>query len=227
MEDKTSELLATDTFQDFISGAVRRTHNAAIELLEGDTVRGFEIVGDQVVLNTLPIIQRVLDRVNEAGLFGGRLELPPVTDDAGDPSQQIQALADRLGRELPPDFGQIPVFSSESLEEAQQAIKLIRRGVILLLIVTLILLVVTVLLSTNRWRTVAQLGIGLAIAMLVMIFVARWVDRRIKEIITNPDAAPGAKAITQVFTGSLESVGAAPARHRRDRRRRRLRVRPQ
>jgi hypothetical protein len=206
VEDKTRELLATDTFQDFISGAVRRTHKAAIELLEGDTVRGFEIVGDQVVLNTLPIIQRVLDRVNEAGLFGGRLELPPVTDDAGDPSQQIEQLAQRLGRELPPDFGQIPVFSSDSLEEAQQAIKLIRRGVILLLIVTLILVVVTILLSTNRWRTVAQLGIGLAVAMLVMIFVARWVDRRIKEMITNPDAAPSAKAITQVFTGSLESV---------------------
>ncbi len=45
VQDKTSELLATDTFQDFISGAVRRTHNAAIELLEGDTVRGFEIHG--------------------------------------------------------------------------------------------------------------------------------------------------------------------------------------
>jgi phosphoglycerol transferase MdoB-like AlkP superfamily enzyme len=144
--------------------------------------------------------------VNEAGLFGGRLDIPPVTDDAGDPSQQIQQLAERLGRELPPDFGQIPVFTSDSLEEAQQALKLVRRGAILLLIVTLILVVVTILLSTNRWRTVAQLGIGLAIAMLVMIFVARWVDRRIKDIITNPDAVPSARAITQVFTDSLQSV---------------------
>jgi hypothetical protein len=209
VEDQTSALIASDTFQDFASRAVRRTHSAAVTLLEGGTVAGFELVGDQVQLNALPIIQRVLDRVNEAGLFGGRLQLPPVADEAGNPSAQIQQLADALGRPLPPDFGQIPVFTSATLEEAQRAVELVRRGIVLLLIVTVILLAVTLLLSVNRWRTLAQLGVGLAVAMLAMVFVARYVDRRVGEIIVNPDAVPAAQAIAAVFTDSLSSVAIA------------------
>jgi hypothetical protein len=177
-----------------------------VKLLEGDRVAGFEIVDDRVVLNTLPLIQEVLNRISEQGLFGDRVQIPPVTDASGNPSEQIQALAQRLGVDIPPDFGQLTVFETDALEQAQQLLKLVRRLVIVLLLVTLVLLVLSIVLSTNRWRTVAQLGIGLAVAMLVVRFIVKRAESEIIDLVRNPDNLPAVVGISDSILSPLESL---------------------
>jgi hypothetical protein len=204
--DASKRVLASPTFQQVLVNGVERAHRAAIKLLEGDRVAGFEIVGDQVVLNTLPLIQEVLNRISEQGIFGDRVQVPPVTDASGNPSDQIQAIAERLGVDVPPDFGQLTVFQTSALEDAQRLLKLVRRTVILLILVTLVLLVLAIVLSTNRWRTVAQLGIGLAIAMLVVRFIVRRVEDDIVDLVRNPDNLPAVVGISDSILSPLESL---------------------
>ena len=206
VQNTTERVLATEPLQDALIRAIEVAHRNAIKLVEGDTVAGFEIQGDQVVLNTLPVIQEVLQRIGQAGIFGRTVDIPPLTDASGQPSEQIQALTERLGIELPADFGQLTVLQSDSLEEAQQSLKLVRRGLIVLLIGTLLLFVVTLLLSTNRWRTVAQLGIGMAIGMIVVRFVIRQVNEQILDLVKNPENLPAVRAIDSSFFSTLDSL---------------------
>ncbi len=203
----TEKVLARPEVQSVVVDAVELAHRSAIKLIEGEKVAGFQIdEGDAVVMNTLPVIQQVLTKASEEGIFGRTVDIPPITDASGQPSEQITALATRLGVELPPDFGQLTVLRSDSLEEAQQALKLVRRGLWLLLIGTLVLSIVTLLLSTNRWRTFAQLGIGLAVAMLITRVMVNRVNQRVLDLVKNPDNLPAIRAIDASFFSTLDSL---------------------
>ena len=126
---------------------------------------GFELQNGTVVLNTLPIVADVLRLLGADGLVDRAAQLPAFGGDEP-PPEQIQRLADALGIEIPPDFGQIEVFSSDDLQSAQDALELFRQLVVAILVATLLLVVLALVVSTRRWRTVAQLGIGVAAGML-------------------------------------------------------------
>ena len=83
------------------------------------------------------------------------------------PNEQIADLEQATGRDLPDDFGQLVVYSSDqlaerqaSLESAQQVVALAKRAVWLLGMLTTVLLVATVLVARNRWRAALWLGVG-------------------------------------------------------------------
>ena len=87
-----------------------------------------------------------------------QLEVPELTR-AGDPSEQIAELESATGRDLPDDFGQLSVFESDKLAEAQasvqnaqRAVALVKRATWLLAVLAVVFLVATVLLARNRWR---------------------------------------------------------------------------
>jgi hypothetical protein len=195
-------VVSSDQFRTVVDQAARRAHKSAIDLLEGKKVAGLTINGNQVVFNTLPAIDQVLQQISQQGILGN-VKIPPLSTPDDQPSAQTQELASKLGVTLPPDFGQLGVFKSDSLHSAQQALRLIKRALVLLVVVTVVLIALTLLLSLHRLRTLAELGVGVAVAMLVAWAVTR---RIVSDLVSQVGTADGRKTIRAVVTDTLSTL---------------------
>jgi hypothetical protein len=191
--------------QELLTDAVRRAHSAAMQLLQGDgLVDGVEVNDGEVTLNLLPLVGRGLTLVQDLGLLSG-VELPDLTR-AGDPTAQVAELETALGRDLPDDFGQLVVYRSDSvadaqasLESAQQALAFAKRALWVLLGVTVVLLALTVIVARNRWRAALLLGLGGIVAMVL----ARTAIHRVVDEAPDLVAQPGAKAAVTSIVGDV------------------------
>ena len=159
VNQSVEKVISSDQFRQLVDKSVRLAHQSAINLLEGKKTAGLTINDNQVVFNTLPMIDQVLQQISQQGLLGNRT-VPALSTPTGQPSAQLQELATKLGVTLPPDFGQLVVFKSDSIKSAQQALRLIKRLLVLLVIVTLVLIGLTLVLSLHRLRTLADSASG-------------------------------------------------------------------
>jgi hypothetical protein len=191
-----TEAFENPEVQDLIIDLVRRAHSAAMRLLEGDgLVDGITVVDGAVTLNLLPLLDRGLTRLQSFGLLSD-VELPDLTAD-GDPQQQIADLESALGRDLPEDFGQLVVYQSDrlsdaqaSVESAQRTLVLAKRALWVLLIAAAALIALTIIIARNRWRAAMLLGLGTVAA----IVIARTGVRRVRDDAPELVERPGGKA---------------------------------
>lgn len=209
---RTESLLARNDTRALLTEATRRAHAAAMRLLQGEgLVAGLSIDDGEVSLNVLPVLGRVMGAAQGLGLFRG-VELPELTFD-GEPSAQIAALEGALGRALPDDFGQLVVYRSETLAEAQQLLAVAQRGMVLfkravavILAITAGLLAATVVLARDRRRAVLVLGIGATAALLVTRRVVQQIVADSPTLVVEPGARA---AIASVVKGLAASLVAA------------------
>ena len=139
----------------------------------------------------LPLVSRALTSVQGLGLFE-QLDVPELTR-AGDPTEQIAELETALDRDLPDDFGQLTVFESDKLAEAQASVQNAQRAMVLLkratwlfAVLAVVLLVATVMLAHNRLRA----GLWLALGCVVAMVLSRTVVHRVVD--DAPSLVPGA-----------------------------------
>jgi hypothetical protein len=199
--------LGTEEVQELLTDVVRRAHAAAMRLLEGDgLVDGISVVNGEVQLNLLPLFARALTLVQNVGLLSD-VQVPDLTR-AGDPTEQIAELESALGRDLPPDFGQLVVYQSDrladaqaSLQSAQNALAFAKRAMWALIGLTIVLLVVTMLLARNRWRAALLLGLGAVVAMIL----ARTAINRVVDEAPDLVSSAGAKAAITSIVGDVGS----------------------
>ena len=191
-----TEAFENPEVQDLVINLVRRAHSAAMRLLQGDgLVDGITVVDGAVTLNLLPLLDRGLTRLQSFGLLSD-VDLPDLTAE-GDPQQQIAELESALGRDLPDDFGQLVVYESDrlsdaqaSVESAQRALVLAKRALWVLLIATAALIALTIIIARNRWRAAMLLGLGTVAA----IVIARTGVRRVRDDAPELVDRPGGKA---------------------------------
>jgi hypothetical protein len=206
--------LGTEEVQQLMTDLVRRAHEAAMRLLQGDgLVDGISVVNGDVKLNLLPLFARALTLVQRFGLLSN-VQVPDLTR-AGDPSEQIAQLESALGRDLPADFGQLVVYRSDrladaqaTLQSAQDALAFAKRAMWLLIGLTFVFSVVALLLARNRWRAALLLGLGAVVAM----FLARTVINRAVEeaptLVVNVGAKAAVKSIVNdVGTSLRRTIG--------------------
>ena len=206
--------LANPDVQQALTQAVERAHSALMQLLSGDgLIDGITVQDGQVTVNMLPLISRALTAVQGLGLLE-QIELPELTR-AGDPATQIADLEAATGRDLPDDFGQLTVFESDRLAEAQasvqnaqRAVALLKRATWVLAGLAIVFLVATVLLARNRLRA----GLWLALGCIVGMVLSRTVVHRVVD--DAPSLVPGAAGqaaiadiLGQATTGLLRLTG--------------------
>jgi len=201
--------LSDPRVDELVHRLVVRAHAAAMRLLQGGGLAdGISVVDGAVTINLLPLLGRGVDRVQELGLLTS-VELPELSPD-GDPAQQVADLEAALGRQLPDDFGQLVVYQSDqiaeaqsSLQRAQEAAAFARRAFWVLIALTVVLLVAAVVVAVNRWRAALFLGLGVVAAMVLhRALIDRVVD-------AAPDVAdrPGARAaIASIVGGAATSL---------------------
>jgi hypothetical protein len=204
-----TQLLANPDVQNTLETVVERAHSRAMQLLEGDgLVDGITVIDGEVTVNMLPLIGRGIGRLQELGLFSD-LELPELTAD-GDPDEQIAALSEATGRDLRDDFGQLVVYQSDrladaqaSLESAQRIVVLVKRAVWVLVGLTIVLIAATILLARRRWRATLLLGVGGAAAMIITRAAVRRVVDDAPELAVRPG---GRAAIDAIVSGASTSL---------------------
>ncbi len=195
--------------------AVRRSHSAAMRVLEGENPgNAVNIENGAVVLNLVPAVNAVLGRVQERGVLTDK-KLPEL-DDSQTPQEQISALSDALGLDLKPTFGQITVYQNDKIADAetyvslaQKIAKQIKRLVVLLVLVALLLIVVTIVVAYDRRRTAIMLGIGVATAVVLAQIAERRLVERIPKLLTDADSRAAAESVISSFTHSLGNVNVA------------------
>ena len=189
------------------SPAIRHTHAAAVALLEGKTKGNLVIQGNEVVLNTLPLIDSTIRALEQQNVLSRLLvHVPPLAASNGTPSQQIEQLSHRLGVTLPPNFGQIVVFRSNTLRQAQSGLKKLRRTLILEIVLTLVLFVLAIVVAPFRLRTVAQLGGAAAIVGLLTWAGTKWATNHVVQLATNGNVRAALRAIVNAETGGLSAL---------------------
>ena len=81
-----TRVLANPEVQDVLTTVVERSHRRAMRLLQGDGLMdGVDVTDGVVTLNTLPLIGRGVEQLQELGLFTN-LQLPELSAD-GDPDR--------------------------------------------------------------------------------------------------------------------------------------------
>jgi hypothetical protein len=201
------KLVAAPRFQRVLLAAISHAHAAAVALLEGKTRGNLVIRGNEVVLNTLPLIDSTIRQLEDQNVLAKLLvHVPPLSASNGEPSQQLQQLSHSLGVSLPADFGQVVVFRSNTLKQAQEGLKKLHRALILMLVLTIVLFVLAIVVSPFKLRTVAQLGIGAAVIGLLTWAGTKWATNHIVQIAKSGDLRAAIRAIANAETHGLTTL---------------------
>jgi len=192
---RTRQLIASDAVSTIWNQALRTAHERAVALLRGDATNA-TIEGDAVYLDLLPVVNDVLAQLEQplSDIFGRTIDIPTVT--AANADQVATLLEQRLGVDLPDDFGRVKVFESDALPAAQAAVVTVDRVVYLLVALTMLLAIASILLSTRRLRTVLWLGFGVAIGLIVVRRLALRLDDMIAGRVTGETNRNAVEAVT-------------------------------
>lgn len=199
--------ISSPAFRERVPPLVERAHAGTIALLRGDMdqIPNVYVSGGEVVLNTIPLIAEVIRRIlPDLSQLGFDVELPDrVSDRASEARGQLEAA---LKRQLPEDFGQVPLMSEAQLDELQGLVVTVDRLVVAVVIVTVLLLIAAFVVSTNRWVTALQLGLGVVLALLLAAWYARRAQQQMLAAITDPDRATVAAGVIADIFGGLKTV---------------------
>jgi hypothetical protein len=212
VEVRVGELIRTDEVSSAIAAAAGRAHAAAVDVLRGDdVVEGVTVENGEVRINLLPLTSRVLTSLQEIGLFADA-DIPQF-DRGGDPDDQRQQLSAALGRDLPDDFGEPVVFSSDRLDElgdtvqtAQDLLLNARRVFWLLFIGGLALGALSIWLARSRWRAAAYIVAGLFLSALIVRLVGAEARDRVPDAVEQPGAQAAVADIASNLEDSLNST---------------------
>lgn len=173
-------------------------HGELVGLLRGESGAVYA-KGSDVTLNTLPLISAVLVWVDDQlpGALGSSVPEIPATMSA---DEGIGKIAEWSGEQLPSDFGQITLVTSDALGTAQTAVKWFDRLTWIFPLVTAVLMAVTILVARRRGRTAIALAVGGAIAILVarllMIFASSYLTGQVA-------AGNGRHILEQIVSAAL------------------------
>ena len=179
VEEGVSNVLSSDAGQALMIGAARTAHSRAMRILEGDGLLSSSAVtieNGTVTLNLLPVARQVMIQLQEGGVIPSSVSIPTDTSTPG-------PIASALGVTLPDDFGQVVVYQTDAvsgdgiLDQAQRALVLSKRGVVLLVILALAACAGAILLAVERRRTVFRLGAAITIVSVLLIISGAAHDR--------------------------------------------------
>ena len=202
VQDQVQKILETPQFAQFWAQATSRLQSQVVAILNG-TSEVLVVQGNQVVFNYLPLLNDALAQLSQtlSGVIGRQITLPTITADTV-PSDAIAALQNALGVTLPPNFGSVVLFQSDSLTSVQDGVALFNKGLLLAVIVFILSVVLALVLSPNRRRTLLILTAAL---IVVVVLERRFAIAESNHVVSlaQPENQAAARAIIDAFLGSL------------------------
>jgi len=203
VNDRVNTFLATDSFSRLWVQINEVAHQRVVDVLQGDLPPSLQVQGNDVVLNVIPVLNRVLARIGEASpeIFGRTVDLPTVTVDEV-PAEAVQKIETALGRPLPDNFGQFTVFDASKLQQVQDTVNLFNRLVVAAVILAVVLFALTLWVSPRRRRTLLQLMVGMALGVVIIRRLGLRLEEDVVELV-KPENRDAVKVIVGAFVSSL------------------------
>jgi hypothetical protein len=184
-------------------------HERTILLLrdELDQLPNIVIDEGQVRLNVVPLLAEALRGLAARGVevigLEGRVPQIPASDD---PAATIQRLAEALGVDLPPDYGQVALMSEERLQELQDLVRMLDRVVWALVIISIGLSAAAIAtapsVATGAIRVAIGGGIGLLLGLVIVQVIATGLERAAE----SAEARDALEAVVETLVASLRPL---------------------
>jgi hypothetical protein len=142
---RIDEFTRSERFQTLWIEANRRAHTRITELLVGGRSKRLVLDDDTVYLDLSPAVDRIKTGLQERGLTRIAAAIPPSVD------------------------GRIKLVQSPALADAQTGVKALKAIAIVLPVLALLCLAGSVWLARRRRRGLLRAGIGVALAMLLLV----------------------------------------------------------
>ncbi|HEX6473504.1 MAG TPA: hypothetical protein VF114_00255 [Candidatus Limnocylindria bacterium] len=188
---------------------VAKLHEKTVLLLrdELDQLPSIDVESGEVRLNLVPMVAESIRRVVNAGIvqLGGERQIPPF-DSGEDAEQAIDRLAGIVGRDLPPDFGQVALMSEDQLQNAQGLVKTFDRLVWLLIVLAIVLAIGAVLLAPSLTAGLLRVGAAIAVAVLVGWFAVRAISDAVAQAAHTPEGKTAVADIAGAVVHSLQPL---------------------
>ncbi len=139
------KLIQTQQFDNLWNNANRRAHARLVTVLKGEGQETVSTRNGEVVVNLKPVLEKVKAKVDSLGV--SIFDKVPIGS---------------IG-------STITLFQSKDLRAAQEGVKVLDTLAIVLPILTVLLFAAAIALSGNRRRTLLRSGLGVAIAMAVLL----------------------------------------------------------
>jgi len=204
VHDRVLQFVQSDEFAQLWNESVRKAHETAVAILNGEHPP-FVVTRDGVVsLDVLPMINTILAAINKASpdLFGRDIQFPEIkaTDD---PDSAINKLSTALDRPIPKDFGLIEVYDRNQLDAVQEGLHLFERFVVVLVVLAALLAVIAMVVTRRRRRTLVWLSVGVILGMVLL----RRASFRIQDdVAALPPTAGGKDVATVVLSSFLDPL---------------------
>lgn len=202
--DQVATLLASDQFQEFWVEANRVAHSNAIRLLKGEP-GVVTLENGEATLNLLPLVAGALRELDERGILPDSVTVPATTRDTP-ADEAIAQFEQAFDRDLDDDFAQITVFDSDTLAQAQTALDLFDRAVIAAVLLTVLLAGAAIALSSNRRRTVIQLGVGVVAGFIVAAAAIQMTTNHVLGLISDEVDRTAASRIVDTVLENLRFI---------------------
>jgi hypothetical protein len=145
ISNRLHEFTASPRFEQLWTNANREAHARLVALLTGGRSGRLALQGDTVYLDLSPAVDRVKTSLDERGLSRIADAIPPSVD------------------------GRVELIQSSAITHAQRGVKLLKAIAILLPLIALACLAGSVALTRPWRRGVLHAGLGIAVAMLILI----------------------------------------------------------
>jgi hypothetical protein len=211
IRDTITEFVLSRDGNGLLVDLVATLHERTVLLLrdELDQLPNIVVESGEVRLNLVPMVAESIRRVVNAGVTAIGVDRQiPAFDSSEDAEQSIARLAAVLGRDLPPDFGQVPIMSEEQLNNAQALVKWFDRLVWILVIVAIALAVLAVLLAPSLTAGLVRVGAAVAIALIVAWFAIDLISDAVAQAARTPDGQVAVADITRAVVQSLQPLAA-------------------
>jgi hypothetical protein len=182
VENGVSDVLASAQFQALWIEANRVAHQQILAILRGDS-EVVQATGGEVSLNLLPVMNAVIGRLetSASGLFGKEINVPEISNGEV-PAEARQKIEDAVGVDVPEDFGEIPVYQSDALSAAQDALGTLDDVMLAVIIATPLVVAAAILISGRRRRTIIQLLTGTLLGLVVVRRLVIWSQDQVVDI---------------------------------------------
>jgi hypothetical protein len=145
ISDRVRDFTASERFQELWVEANRRAHTRVVELLTGGRSGRLVLDEDTVYLDLSAAVERVRAGLQERGLSRIASAIPPTVD------------------------GQVELFQSSALVDAQRGVRILKGLAIVLPLLALLCLAGSVWLARSRRRGLLRAAVGVVVAMLALV----------------------------------------------------------
>jgi hypothetical protein len=214
VQEQVENVIKTEPVRKTMVSLVSMSHDQFLNLLEKDdlSVGAIGVSEGTVSLNLVPIVTTVLQGLQDEKLLPKSLDIPNI-DSSLSTNDQVKALGEALGVALPAELGQVVLYESAAVAEAdstvanaQRALRIFNGALKVLVGLTVLLSVLVVLSASNKRRGLRNLSVASMVAFALGLAGINRAVAAVPELVTDADAAEATRSILSVLTDSLISM---------------------